>query len=1136
MTPGQRRFGRRAFVAGAGAAAAAAYGMFRLAEDLDAQDASRPGEASPPTGAPPYPSDQPATDLTVRWRHLERRARLPHLVAAWQFDEGSGYTFDDVSGNGHPLVITGFEWNTTDSGLLGAIHRRGLRGGAVYLDGTRWLEAAPTADPRKLDGLTVSCWFRPDSLPAGTAVLVGFGVAYTLTLDSAGALILTLRDAAGLSHTVRTPSSTVTPQTWTHVTATASPSTGALDLFVGGVRVATAAAAPFSGTSLTASLVLGGRLTGALDETALYDVALSAADVARLHIVGLPKVFTQTSESMDESRQVFSHYKGSDPVPHPVDSTTVLTQRFAASTTTEQGSRALVRQATSAFVPGVFGGAWRATDNRLSYRSPLSGDSGSFEAWYRPLADPQDPARRRRKEIFTARGRSATLTLYTESGRWAFDVRRPSGRTDTVTADRPQVLEPGTLEHVAVTWGQQAGGANGVALLVNGVGVGFLATNGGDTTYSEQVGLGGTRAAPTYCLLDDVRICSVALPWGAVVPRGQATTEAAGLDLRDTFNRPPRVAPMLWRPGSSGAAWSYGRMTWEDPARVGDDPASARALYQASTVGLNPVFHPDAYGHGSSIEAGVAFPSAIDGWAGLFVQAAQPTGDFSGITFMLNPLGGQLRLARYEAGRITTEKVLPYDFGIVATTRYELTLTSAGDGVVRGFIDGTNVISLRAGSGWPTTGYAGMLTENTSAYFSNLHFCALTPATSTSRVIRTRLIRYGEGADLAALELVPFQWRKRRGLLPWQYSFKIPEPAGNIAGAATALPLRPIPSAAWRSEDSANSDLITLNGRVLYFMRGNPRIEGRPSVGRVGVLYADVPGFDGIHFTDPNLASGAVTGGTLLLTNAAPGAEIASGPGSLQLNAPSTAYVGGGKVLFLGRESIEGEAGAGTWQVVYSRFDISTNAWEITTPAPVGWTHEGGSGTPDQDRRRIRLRGSPELVSLREPDHDTYQAVVFQQTGPSDQAVMATALVEDAAVGSPELASGLPIFTSVSRASGGAIYGFRVMFDNGIYYLHFNDGDHVPDWPDRFVLAAALNPYAGPWVVNPATAHPGSTYFQRGTELEPDNGAVWQGAMFKHRGCYYLYYENYHSIGDVDRQYADLADPQAGSRVGFATA
>ena len=86
------------------------------------------------------------------------------------------------------------------------------------------------------------------------------------------------------------------------------------------------------------------------------------------------------------------------------------------------------------------------------------------------------------------------------------------------------------------------------------------------------------------------------------------------------------------------------------------------------------------------------------------------------------------------------------------------------------------------------------------------------------------------------------------------------------------------------------------------------------------------------------------------------------------------------------------------------------------------------------------------------------------------------------------------------------------------------------------MLAAALNPYAGPWVVNPTTAHPGSSYFQRGTELEPDNGATWQGAMFKHRGCYYLYYENYHSIGDVDRQYGDLADPQAGSRVGFATA
>ncbi len=42
--------------------------------------------------------------------------------------------------------------------------------------------------------------------------------------------------------------------------------------------------------------------------------------------------------------------------------------------------------------------------------------------------------------------------------------------------------------------------------------------------------------------------------------------------------------------------------------------------------------------------------------------------------------------------------------------------------------------------------------------------------------------------------------------------------------------------------------------------------------------------------------------------------------------------------------------------------------------------------------------------------------------------------------------------------------------------------------------------------------------------------------MFKHRGRYYLYYENFHAVDDVDQPYQSYSNPQAGSRVGFATA
>ncbi|MDX6296899.1 MAG: hypothetical protein QOI51_756, partial [Nocardioidaceae bacterium] len=1116
--PVQRRFGRRALVVGAGALAA--YQALKMT--ASGADAQLPGAAGAPLEGSGYRGTQQTADLTVRWRHLERRVKAADLLAAWHFDEGSGYAFDDVSGHGHTLFLTGANWNTTDSGLAAAIHGRGFRGGAVHLDGTRWLAAGPTADLSVRSGLTVTCWVRPDVLPTQPALLVGFGVAYALTLDPTGTITLTMADASGGRHVVHS-SDALSPGRWSQVTATASPKTGAMDLYVDGVLAAKARARRFAMRRAVASLVLGDRFTGDLDEVTIHQAALAPAEIRRLYVVGLPKVYTQTSESIDAGRQVFTRFKGSEPIPHPLTAGTALSLRFAGSFHAEDGAGPIVQPASSTLEPGAFGGAWRATGDHLTFRSPLSGDSGSFEAWYQPITDLDDAHRTHRKEIFAATGTTSALTLYTRGGRWCFDVRRTNGRTETRSAFAQQ-LAPMSLEHVAVTWGQQPTGGHGVVLYVNGVPAAALTTAAGETS-SQLMAFGGTTAAPAYCLLDDVRISDRALAWGEVCPRGQASTEAAGLDLRDSFERPPGAAPMLWRVGSADAAWSHRRLPWQDADPASDDPTGRGALFQGSPAGLHPIYHPDAFGHASSIEAGVAFPSVSDGWAGLFVQAPDVVGLFSGVTFMLNPARREMRLARYVGGRVAAEKALPYDFPITARTTYEMTLTCADDGIVRGFTDGTNVISMRAGAGWPREGYAGMVTENARADFTNLHFCALTPATAESRVIRTRILRYGDGAALAHLALVPFRWHRRRGLLPWQYTSKDPEPAGNIAGADTAVPLRPIPPAAWRSEDSANSDLITVDGRIHYFMRGNPRIDNDPSKARIGALYTDVAAFDGIHFIDPNAASAEVRGGTILQSGPPTGVAGKPGIGTVQVNAPSTAYVGDGRLLFFGRQSSFENTATDTYgELVFSRFDVRTASWEHDVAQQLTWARPPGSTTGGELIQGQLLRGSPEVVSLRNPDDDSYEAVVFQQTGRAGHAEMATALLVNASAGQPTPAPGLPVFTSLSRAGGGAIYGFRVMYDNGIYYLHYNDGPQVPDWPDRFVLAAALHPYTGPWATNVETAQADSLYFRRGGELEPDNGAIWQGTMFKHRGQYYMYYENYHSVGDVDQAYADYTN------------
>jgi hypothetical protein len=584
------------------------------------------------------------------------------------------------------------------------------------------------------------------------------------------------------------------------------------------------------------------------------------------------------------------------------------------------------------------------------------------------------------------------------------------------------------------------------------------------------------------------------------------------------------MSPLWWLPGAgTGAPWVIRARAWQRTILTGDDPAATLAVSSDVATGLRTLFHPDAFGQASSIEANVSFDTVGDGWAGVFVQASDEGSAFSGLTFMINPARNQVRLAAYANGQVTSAKSLSYDFTLQAKTIYELTLTSAGDGVLRGFLDQINVISMRAVDGWPTEGFAGLLTDGISASFSIVQFTALTPATAASRTINSLLMPYGDGATVDSISLTPFRWHKRRGIPPWQYVSKQPEGPGSLAGANLPNPPRPIPPAVWRGEASANSDQIAVDGRIWFFMRGNARINNKVGTARVGTLYLDTTKFDGMHYVDPNVGTETTKGGKYILSSTVSGSK--DDPAT-NLNSPSTAYVGQGLLLFLGRGSKD-NAKPPVTDTVFSRFDTKAGKWVNSVAMPTSW---------NDDPITTRLRATPEIVSLRDPDTDEFQAVVFGEVGKAGSAFMGTALATNLTSGTPGLVPG-SLKTVLQRPDQGSFYGFRVMFDNGIYYMHYNDGPLLgDDWPDRFDLGFAVDPYAGPWALNLDTTQPDSTYFTRGSEFEPDNGAMWQGNMFKHRGHYYLYYENIHAIGDVDDPYANASDPEDGSRVGYATA
>jgi hypothetical protein len=100
------------------------------------------------------------------------------LVAAYSFDEGSGATAADLSGNGNAATLSGSTWSTS-----------GKYGGAAQLNGTSGLVTVPDSPSLDLSsGMTLEGWVRPTSFGASQTLIAkerpGGGFPYGLELDN----------------------------------------------------------------------------------------------------------------------------------------------------------------------------------------------------------------------------------------------------------------------------------------------------------------------------------------------------------------------------------------------------------------------------------------------------------------------------------------------------------------------------------------------------------------------------------------------------------------------------------------------------------------------------------------------------------------------------------------------------------------------------------------------------------------------------------------------------------------------------------------------------------------------------------------------------------------------------------------
>ena len=195
-------------------------------------------------------------------------------VAAYGFDEGTGTTAADATGNGRTGTISGATWNSS-----------GRFGSSLTFDGVN--DRVNIADHALLDlttGMTLEAWVRPSALGASwrtvilkeqTAQLVYALYAHTDTSRPSGHVYI------GGDIDVR-GTAQVALDAWTHLAATYDGAT--LRLYANGTLAASRAIAG-SMVASTAPLRFGGNavwpewFAGLIDEIRIYNRALSAAEI-----------------------------------------------------------------------------------------------------------------------------------------------------------------------------------------------------------------------------------------------------------------------------------------------------------------------------------------------------------------------------------------------------------------------------------------------------------------------------------------------------------------------------------------------------------------------------------------------------------------------------------------------------------------------------------------------------------------------------------------------------------------------------------------------------------------------------------------------------------------------------------------
>ena len=214
-------------------------------------------------------------------------APTPGLVAAYAFDEGSGVSAVDASGNGRTGSVAGATWST------------GRYGCALSFDGTNDYVSLPGLGTFYNTAFTLEAWVQKATVKNDVGIVGTWaGNGPMLWIDHmATRYQLTL--GSSLSSYLDSGVNPLTGQ-WQHLAASFDGTTARF--YINGVEVASRAVSGAVGTSNTWRIgaygsVPGGFFDGLVDNVRIYDRALSASEiqldmVSRIQAEKIPPTIT----------------------------------------------------------------------------------------------------------------------------------------------------------------------------------------------------------------------------------------------------------------------------------------------------------------------------------------------------------------------------------------------------------------------------------------------------------------------------------------------------------------------------------------------------------------------------------------------------------------------------------------------------------------------------------------------------------------------------------------------------------------------------------------------------------------------------------------------------------------------------